>query len=367
MTTAIDTSLTVPTAARRGRASPGAIGLAERGWLPDALVRLGIRRLLRRRLRDERTYDVEAESDLLRARLAEWRSSPLAVGTADANDQHYEVPAGFYQAALGPRLKYSSCWYRTGGESLAKAEEAMLALTCTRAGIADGQDVLELGCGWGSLCLWMAERYPHSRITAVSNSHSQKAFIEARAAERALANLQVITADLRDFARAERFDRVVSVECFEHMRNHAELFRRIAGWLKPDGRLFVHVFVHRTAAYLFSDGGDDDWMTRHFFGGGMMPADQLFLYYQDHLALAEHWRVNGRHYGLTAEHWLSNLDRHRPAAMAALAADGLNPAEAALQVNRWRIFFMACAELWSFRGGNEWFVGHYLFSPRGAV
>jgi cyclopropane-fatty-acyl-phospholipid synthase len=365
MTTVIDTSLPVPTAAWRGRPSPGAIGLAERGWAPDALVRLGIRHLLRRRLRDERTTDVEAESALLRARLAEWRTSPLAVGTADANDQHYEVPASFYQAALGPRLKYSACWYRTGGESLAEAEEAMLALTCERAGLADGQDVLELGCGWGSLSLWMAERYPRARITAVSNSHSQRGFIEARASERGLANLRVVTADLREFSAAGRFDRVVSVECFEHLRNHAELFRRIAGWLKPDGRLFVHVFVHRTAAYAFTDGGDDDWMTRHFFGGGMMPADQLLLYYQDHLALVDHWRVNGRHYGRTAEHWLANLDRRRPAAAAALAAGGLDRAAAALQLNRWRIFFMACAELWGFRGGNEWFVGHYLFRPRG--
>jgi len=364
--TTIDSALPIPTAAWRGRASPGAIGLAERGWVPDAVVRIGIRQLLRQRLRAEDAGGVEAAGERLRERFAAWRASPLAVGTADANDQHYEVPAGFYLAALGPRLKYSSCWYRTGSETLAEAEEAMLALTCARAGIADGQEILELGCGWGSLSLWMAERYPHARITAVSNSRSQRAFIIARAAERGLANLSVITADLRGFSIDQRFDRVVSVECFEHLRNHSELFRRIAGWLKPDGRLFVHVFVHRHAAYLFADEGDADWMTRHFFGGGMMPSDDLFLHCQDDLAIADHWRVSGRHYGQTAEHWLENVDRNRDAALAALATDGLDPAAARLQVNRWRIFFMACAELWNFRGGDEWFVSHYLFRPRAA-
>ena len=364
--TTIDTALPMPTSAWRGRATPGAIGLAERGWVPDAIVRLGIRALLRQRLRDENAGGIEAQGERLRHRIAEWKTSPLAVGTADANDQHYEVPAGFYLASLGPRLKYSSCLYTTGRETLAEAEEAMLALTCERAELADGQEILELGCGWGSLSLWMAERYPRARITAVSNSRSQRAFIEARAVERGLGNLRVITADLRDCTISDRFDRVVSVECFEHMRNHAELFRRIAGWLTPAGKVFVHVFVHRSAAYLFADEGDQDWMTRHFFGGGMMPSDHLFLAYQDDLAVEQHWRVSGRHYGQTAEHWLENVDRNRAAALAALAADGLDPAAAVLQVNRWRIFFMACAELWNFRGGDEWFVAHYRFHRQAA-
>jgi cyclopropane-fatty-acyl-phospholipid synthase len=346
-----------------GRPSPGAIGLAERGWLPDAVVRAGIRRLLRARLRDERTDDVEAEAARMQTLVDTWRAGPLAIDTDAANAQHYEMPADFMGVALGPRRKYSSCLYEDG-DSLAVAEERMLALTCERAQLADGQSILELGCGWGSLSLWMAERYPRARIVAVSNSRRQREFINAQAAARGLINLEVITADLRSFSIERTFDRVVSVECFEHLRNHAELFRRIALWLRPAGQLFVHVFVHRTCTYAFSDGGDDDWLARHFFTGGIMPADDLFLRYQDDLALTTHWRVNGRHYARTAEDWLVNLDRGRDRALAALTEDGLPVDAARLQFRRWRIFFMSCAELWGFRGGNAWFVAHYRFVKR---
>ena len=345
---------------------PGLIGWAERGLLPDVLVRMGIRRLLHQRLRDEQVADVEAEARNGQQRWQQWSTGPLAVETEAANAQHYEVPPSLFLAALGPRLKYSSCYYAPG-DTLAQAEERMLALTCERAGLQDGQDILELGCGWGSLSLWMAEKYPRARITAVSNSHSQRQFITDRAKERNLGNLTVITADLRTFAIDQTWDRVVSVECFEHLRNHAELFRRIAGWLRPDGTLFVHVFTHRSASYEFADQAATDWMSRHFFTGGIMPADTLFWRYQDHLALSEHWRVNGRHYGQTAEHWLQNIDRNRAQAEAALRADGLDATATKLQINRWRIFFMACAELWNFRGGNEWFVSHYRFTKRAGV
>jgi cyclopropane-fatty-acyl-phospholipid synthase len=349
----------------KGRPSGGPIGWAERGWLPDWVVRLGIRRLLRERLRDERSGDVEEEGVRLQRLVEACAASPLAVATDAANDQHYELPASFFTVALGPHRKYSSCLYAPG-DTLAAAEARMLALSCARARLEDGQDILELGCGWGSLSLWMAGHYPRARILAVSNSARQRAFITAEAAARGVTNLEVVTADLRSFATGRRFDRVVSIECFEHMRNHAELFRRISGWLHPAGMLFVHVFVHRTSAYTFDDHGDGDWLTRHFFAGGMMPSDALFWRHQEHVSLAEHWRVSGRHYARTAEDWLVNLDHGREKALQALHADGLDAGAALLQLRRWRIFFMACAELWSFRGGNEWFVAHYRFENRAA-
>jgi cyclopropane-fatty-acyl-phospholipid synthase len=348
-----------------GRPGGGPIGWAERGWLPDWAVRLGIRRLLLARLREERTDDVEEEGARLQRLIEACTLSPLAVETAAANDQHYELPASFFGVALGPHRKYSSCLYEAG-DTLAAAEARMLALSCARARLEDGQDILELGCGWGSLSLWMAERYPRARILAVSNSTRQRAFITAAAAARGLTNLEVVTADLRGFSTDRRFDRVVSVECFEHLRNHSELFRRISGWLTPAGMLFVHVFVHRSCAYFFDDHSDQDWLTRHFFAGGMMPSDALFWRYQEHLALAEHWRVSGRHYAKTAEDWLVNLDRGRAQALQALHEDGLPAGAALLQLRRWRIFFMACAELWNYHGGNEWFVAHYRFENRAA-
>jgi cyclopropane-fatty-acyl-phospholipid synthase len=291
--------------------------------------------------------------------------SPLALNTEDANAQHYEVPAEFYSLCLGPRKKYSSCFYNTGHESLAQAEDAMLTITCERAQLKDGQKVLELGCGWGSLSLWMAERYPQSKITAVSNSHSQRAFIEGVAGVRKLKNLTVITCDMNQFSSTETFDRVVSVEMFEHMRNWRELFYRVSTWLKSDGKLFFHIFVHKNYTYPFETSGKDDWMGRHFFSGGIMPAFDLPVRFQDHLRVEEQWLVDGRHYGKTAEHWLQNLDTNRDHALKIFAKNSHpNGDSPSVLVNRWRIFFMACAELWNFNQGREWFVGHYISSKR---
>jgi len=339
------------------------IDLAERGLLPDWLVRLGIRRQLAQRRRDEGVDAVETEQERFAAFLAESTAGPLAVHTDAANRQHYEVPATFFALLMGSHLKYSSGLWADGVHDLDAAEAAMLTLTSERADLADGQRILELGCGWGSLSLWMAARFPGARITALSNSRNQRDYILAQAAQRGLSNLTVITADLVGFATSERFDRVVSVECFEHLRNYRELFRRIASWLADDGRLFVHVFTHRSAAYPFAAVGADDWMARHFFTGGQMPADRSFLYCQEDLLIDRHWRVSGQHYARTAEAWLTNLDRNRGAAAAALAAGG--DTDAVRQVRRWRIFCMACAELWGWRGGNEWLVSHYRFRPRG--
>lgn len=334
----------------------------ERGLLPDWLVRLGIRRLLRRRLLDIGADDVEASAVGLAQWLTACRQSPIAVDTAAANAQHYEVPAAFYAAVLGKHRKYSSGLWTPEVRTLDEAEAAMLQLTTERAQIRDGMRILDLGCGWGSMTLWLAERFPHAQLTGVSNSASQRAEILRRAAERGLDNIAILTADANTFAAPTRFDRVVSVEMMEHTRNWPALLERIAGWLEPDGRLFVHVFTHRSTGYPFVDSGAGDWLARHFFTGGQMPADAQLLYCQDHLAVEAHWRVSGVHYQRTAEAWLRNFDRHRTALAPVLHAT-YGP-KATAMANLWRVFFMACAELWGFRGGQEWFVSHYRLRVR---
>lgn len=348
-----------------GRPASGLTGLAERGWLPDALVRSGIRRLCRQRLREESSGGLEAQEARFQALRANLSRSAIALHTDAANRQHYELPPEFFRHCLGPRLKYSSCYYPTGRETLAEAEEAMLALYVDRARLVDGQDILELGCGWGSLTLYVAERFPQSRIVAVSNSRPQREFIEARCAERGLANVRVITCDVNRLELdAASFDRCLSIEMFEHMRNYAVLLDRIAQWLRPDGSLFVHIFCHRTLAYPFETEGDDNWMGRHFFTGGLMPSVDTLGWFQDRLALEQRWLVDGTHYARTANQWLAEQDRHRDVLMPVLQkAYG---AAAPLWFQRWRMFWMACAELFDYDGGREWLVAHYRFVPRSA-
>jgi cyclopropane-fatty-acyl-phospholipid synthase len=330
--------------------------LLEQNLLPDWLVRRGIRRLLARRLREERGRYQPA------AYAADLAERPVAEETRAANEQHYEVPTAFYRFCLGPRLKYSGCLYPTGTESLGQAEEAMLALYVERAQLADGQEILELGCGWGSLSLYLAERFPAARITGVSNSRTQKEFIDAEAARRGLGNLRIVTSDMNAFtAEAGRFDRVVSVEMFEHMKNYRVLLARVAGWLKPDGRLFVHIFTHRNLSYHFVARGESDWMSRYFFTGGQMPAHDLLPRFREDLRLVEDWKVSGTHYQRTAEDWLRNLDRHR-AEVLPLLAQTYGAAQARKWWSYWRVFYMSCAELWGYRGGEEWLVSHYLFA-----
>ena len=334
------------------------IDLMEQGLLPDAVIRRGIRRLLQKRLRDESHGDTEVERLRQREFFALLRESPLAVETGAANDQHYELPPAFFSLVLGPRRKYSSCLFPIGVNGIAAAEEAMLTETCSRSGLADGMDILELGCGWGSLTLWMAEQYPHARITAVSNSTPQRELIELVCREKGFDNVRIVTADMNDFAISESFDRIVSVEMFEHMRNYAELLRRISEWLKPDGRLFVHIFCHRELAYFFETEGEENWMGRYFFTGGIMPSDHLLFYFNDDLLVEDHWRVNGRHYQQTCEEWLKLQDARREQILPILQE--VYGDEAELWFQRWRVFFMACAELFGYNNGNEWFVGHYL-------
>ena len=357
----------IPSAAelRRDTHEPGLLGLAERGWLPDAAIRLGIRRLCAQRLRECLAGGAAAQQECHQRLLESLRQMPLALHTDAANAQHYEVPAAFFEHCLGPQLKYSACLFEHPQASLAEAEEAMLALYAARAGLEDGMDILELGCGWGSLTLWMARRYPKAQITAVSNSGSQRASIEARCREHGLENVRVVTCDVNVLELPQAtFDCCVSVEMFEHVHNHEVLMRRIAAWLRPQGRLFVHIFTHRLAAYAYDTEGEDDWMGRHFFTGGLMPAADTLLHLQRDLVLEQRWLVDGTHYQRTAEAWLRNQDRQRDALLPVLAQAYGGEAQARLWFQRWRMFWMSCAELFGYDGGRQWLVSHYLFAPR---
>ncbi len=344
-----------------------ALTLAERGLLPDLALRGGIRRLLRARLDESRHGDHESAAEITQTFLDELRRSPLAVKQDLANDQHYELPPALFEAMLGPRRKYSCCWWPEGVRTLEQAEEAALAETAARAQLADGQRILELGCGWGSLSLWMAERFPNARILAISNSASQRGFIEAQAAARGLGNLEVRTQDFDGFGEDGRldgqFDRIVSVEMFEHLRNWPRAFAKVSRWLRDDGRFFLHVFAHREAPYTFEVRDDSDWMSRFFFSGGMMPSDDLALLCQDDLSLLQRWRWDGRHYARTAAAWLERLDAHR-AELRPVFESVYGAALAPTWWQRWRLFLLAVEELFAYDRGQQWWVSHYLFAPR---
>ena len=339
-----------------------ALNQAEQGLVPDVAIRWGIRQLLKQRLQEIRSGDAAAAARREMRFIEEMRRAPIAVVPEKANDQHYEVPVEFFRQVLGSHLKYSSAFWPADTMTLDKAEAAGLRESCLHAGLMNGQTILELGCGWGSLTLWMAEHYPDSRITAVSNSRSQRVYIEAQARERGLQNrIRVVTCDMNTFEiDPGQFDRVVSVEMFEHMRNWPNLFVRVRRWLKPGGQFFMHVFVHRSTPYAFEPRDHSDWMSRHFFSGGIMPADELALRFQDRLRLVRRWRWDGTHYERTANAWLQNLDRRRDEALPVLART-YGAGEAKLWLQRWRLFFMACAGLFGHAAGQEWWVSHYLF------
>lgn len=336
------------------------IAAAESGLLPDWLLRLAARRFSRRRLDAvEGEYSAVAQTDW-RQRLS---AGPIAPEPAAANRQHYEVPTEFFLGVLGPRLKYSCCFWPPGANSLAEAEVAALEIYRSRAGIRDGMQVLDLGCGWGSFALWLAETIPGLRVTAVSNSSTQRLYIQSQARRRGLENIEAVTADVNSYNPGRRFDRVVSVEMFEHMRNYRALLARIRAWLEADGRLFVHVFAHKRYTYGFDPGGAGDWVARYFFSGGLMPGRDLIPRFDDDFLLERRWWWQGRHYQLTAEAWLAQLDGERDRLMQVLTR-AYGPDEAKRWYNRWRLFFIACAEQWGYSGGRQWGVGHYLLAPR---
>lgn len=340
------------------------IELCERGLVPDRAARTGMRRLIGTRLTSPEATDPEKRSAHMRAFIERASTGPIAQHTAEANAQHYEVPAAFFKQVLGAHLKYSGCLFEPGIDNLDQAEHAMLALYAERARLRDGHRILDLGCGWGSFALWAAKRYPRAEILAVSNSATQRAAIEAMASERGLSNLVVQTCDINDFdPGGQRFDRVVSVEMFEHMRNYRELFSRISRWLKDDGRLFVHVFAHKYLAYPFQDDGEYDWMARHFFTGGIMPSENLFAHFQQDLVLKDSWWLSGNHYRDTSNAWLARMDA-AAANVESLFVDTYGQKNAKRWINRWRMFFMAVAELFGYDNGNEWGIAHYLFAPR---
>lgn len=334
--------------------------LLENGALPDVAIRAGIRHLCKKRLTQEGRYDAEFGSKRYMQVLQDLKSSAIAIETDKANEQHYEVPTEFFLRALGKRLKYSACFFPSSDTTLDEAEEISLQINAERAQLRDGLQILELGCGWGSFSLWMAEHYPNAKITGVSNSATQRAHIMAQAEARGLKNLTIITQDVNQLELpAGQFDRVVSVEMFEHVRNYQKLFERISTWLKPDGMLWCHIFCHRFLQYPFEVKNEYDWMSKYFFTGGLMPAVSTFLHFQDHLRLENQWQWSGVHYQRTANAWLENMDQFEAELRPIFAATYGDDAKIWWQ--RWRIFFMACAELFGLDDGQEWVVGHYLF------
>ncbi|RYG21639.1 MAG: class I SAM-dependent methyltransferase [Chitinophagaceae bacterium] len=334
--------------------------LIENDKIPDSVLRIGIRKLLKQRLADEVLGNEEFQQQKFNDLVAELKSSPIALNTSDANEQHYELPTQFFQYCLGKNLKYSSGYWKPGVKDIDTSEDDMLALTCKRAELGNGQHVLELGCGWGSLSLYMSAKFPASRFTVVSNSATQKIYIDEVAKQRGIENLTVLTADMNTFTISDTFDRVVSVEMFEHMRNYTLLLAKVASLLKPDGKLFVHIFTHKTLAYKYEVIDQSDWMSKYFFTGGIMPSNHLLYYFNDDLKITQRWVVNGTHYGKTSEAWLSNMDAHKEEIMPILESTyGKN--QALKWWVYWRLFYMACAELFKYNKGNEWMVNHYLF------
>ncbi len=334
--------------------------LLEKDLLPDFAIRAGIRNLLKQRLKDEDKGDPEAQEAHLMKLIAELKASPIAINTTEANEQHYEVPADFFTLVMGKHMKYSSGYWKQGVNDIDTSERDMLDLTCQRAELKDGQKVLELGCGWGSLSLFMAEKFPNSKITSVSNSHSQKAYIDGQAQKRGIKNLIIITADMNAFQITEKFDRVVSVEMFEHMRNYKLLLKKVYDFLLRDGKLFVHIFTHKEYAYKFEVLDETDWMSKYFFTGGIMPSDHLLFYFNDNMIVENHWLVGGTHYSKTSEAWLNGMDKNKAKVMEIMKRV-YGDKEAVRWWVYWRIFFMACAELWGYDNGREWIVSHYLF------
>lgn len=335
--------------------------LIEKGLLPDSLIRFGIRNMLKLKLKEESMPDLEAEQMKLSSFVEELKNSPIAIKTNTANKQHYELPTEFFELVLGPNLKYSSGLWRSGQDTLAASEVNMLELYCQRADLQEGQEILDLGCGWGSFSIYAAKKYPRAKVTAVSNSKTQKEFIDKKKLELGVENLEVITANVIEFDTERQFDRVVSIEMFEHMKNYRKLLHKVSKWLKEEGLLFIHIFSHMKYAYHYENKDGTDWLTEHFFTGGTMPSDDLLLYFQEDVNIQKNWRVSGQHYEKTANAWLKNMDDQRDRIMP-IMEETYGRKQAFKWFNYWRLFFLACAELWGYEKGSQWIVSHYLFS-----
>lgn len=337
------------------------INWVERGLVPDVLIRAGIRHLVKKRLTEESARQPEQASAQFHDFLSELKKTAMAIETDKANEQHYEVDAEFYRWVLGDYAKYSSAYYQPG-DDLSTAERRMLDLYVKRAQLSDGQKILELGCGWGSLSLFMAAQFPKAHITGVSNSHSQRKYIMGQAQEQGLDNIEIITSDINNLSLEKQFDRIISIEMFEHIRNYQQLLANCSDWLKADGLMFVHIFCHRFLMYPYEVRGEDDWMSKYFFSGGQMPAQDTFLFFQDDMQVKRRWLLSGQHYEKTANHWLENMDGHKKQIMPVLKR--VYGDDAGIWWQRWRIFFMSCAELFGYDEGNQWLVGHYLWAPK---
>ena len=338
------------------------IELAEKGIIPDYFIRQGIVRNCENRLNNENVSNIEKVSFKKQSWIQQMKESPIALVPEKANEQHYEVPPAFFENVLGKHLKYSSGYWPDGVNSLDESEESMLELSFERAQLADGDSILELGCGWGSLTCYMASKLPNSKITAVSNSKDQKEHIINRCKNQGLDNIEVVTADMNDFETENKYDRVVSIEMFEHMRNYKKLLSKISSWLNDDGILFIHIFTHRSVVYPFENQGEADWMAREFFSGGMMPSHDLLLHFQDDLIIDDVWSMLGTHYEKTSLAWVNKMDANKDSIMKIfLKTYGDN---AKLWFQRWRIFFMSCEKLFGYNNGSEWGVSHYRFNKR---
>ena len=338
------------------------IELAEKGIIPDYFIRQGIVRNCENRLNNENVSNTEKVSSKKQIWIEQMKESPIALVPEKANEQHYEVPPAFFENVLGKHLKYSSGYWPDGVNSLDDSEESMLELSFERAQLADGDSILELGCGWGSLTCYMASKLPNSKITAVSNSKDQKEHILNRCKNQGLDNIEVITADMNDFGTENKYDRVVSIEMFEHMRNYKKLLSKISSWLNDDGKLFIHIFTHQSVVYPFENQGEADWMAREFFSGGMMPSHDLLLHFQDDLIIDDVWSMSGTHYEKTSLAWVNKMDANKDSIMKIFLKTYGDDAK--LWFQRWRIFFMSCEKLFGYNNGSEWGVSHYRFSKR---
>jgi cyclopropane-fatty-acyl-phospholipid synthase len=338
------------------------IELAEKGIIPDYFIRQGIVRNCENRLKNENVSNTEKVSSKKQIWIEQMKESPIALVPQKANEQHYEVPPSFFENVLGKHLKYSSGYWPDGVNSLDDSEESMLELSFERAQFTDGDSILELGCGWGSLTCYMASKLPNSKITAVSNSKDQKEHILNRCKNQGLGNIEVITADMNDFETENNYDRVVSIEMFEHMRNYKELLSKISSWLNDGGKLFIHIFTHQSVVYPFENQGEADWMAREFFSGGMMPSHDLLLHFQDDLIIDDVWSMSGTHYEKTSLAWVNKMDANKDSIMKIFLKTYGDDAK--LWFQRWRIFFMSCEKLFGYNNGSEWGVSHYRFNKR---